>query len=130
MGIAHDRYGRIEKSFQAMAKVQMKENRLTKYLQEVFPDPGNPDNEKAFQKVRGNREWSRHFFENGQGNKQNRVSGTLWAAYNGVTELIDHRVPPRQTNDRRLNSIWFGEGYLVKARAYEIANEKLATWLN
>jgi len=130
LGIVSNKYDRIEKSYQEMAKVPMTGNRLTEYLQEVFPDPADPDNEKALKKVQNNRVWSRDLFENGEGNKQPRVSGTLWAAYNGVTEFIDHTKTPRQMEDRRLNSIWFGEGYLVKARAYEIANAKLATWLN
>jgi hypothetical protein len=62
---------------------------------------------------------------NGKGNQLKSVGGSLWAAYNGVAEYIDHRAT-NQTDDRRLNSVWFGGGYHVKARAYEVA-EGMAT---
>jgi len=43
---------------------------------------------------------------------------------NGVTEYIDHR-PMQTTADGRLNAIWFGTGYLAKARAFRAAVERL-----
>jgi hypothetical protein len=61
------------------------------------------------------------------GNQTNNVNDTLWAAYNGVTEMVDYQ-DRKQTLDQRLNSIWFGEGYLLKARAYRVAMEYLNTW--
>ena len=75
------------------------------------------------------------------------MAGTLWAAYNGVCELVDHsagqalgpraaangrelpaesaragglRVTPPQ---RRLESCWFGTGYRTKVRAWDAAVE-------
>jgi hypothetical protein len=35
------------------------------------------------------------------------MAGTLWAAFNGVTEWQDHR-KSRQNADQRLVSSWFG----------------------
>jgi hypothetical protein len=32
-----------------------------------------------------------YFFDWGKGNRLPEVSGTLWAAFNGVTEWRDHR---------------------------------------
>ncbi len=57
------------------------------------------------------------------------VRGTLWAAYNGVTELIDHRKARPYGADTtlgRLNSIWFGRGAAIKERALRVA-EQMAT---
>ena len=57
------------------------------------------------------------------------VRGTLWAAYNGVTELIDHRKARQHSADTtlgRLNSIWFGRGAAIKERALRVA-EQMAT---
>ena len=57
------------------------------------------------------------------------MRGTLWAAYNGVTELIDHRQARRHGADTtlgRLNSIWFGRGAAIKERALRVA-EQMAT---
>lgn len=66
-----------------------------------------------------------YFFDNGKGNKAPGVHGTLWAAYNGVTELVDHRRKKNQNDDRRFDAIWFGDGYLTKARAFRIAKDML-----
>ena len=58
-----------------------------------------------------------------------KVRGTLWAAYNGVTELIDHRKARQHDADTtldRLNSIWFGRGAAIKERALRVA-EQMAT---
>jgi hypothetical protein len=35
-----------------------------------------------------------------------------------------------QTADKRLNSVWFGDGYLAKARAYRAAGTLARTGVN
>jgi phage/plasmid-like protein (TIGR03299 family) len=129
LGVIHTHFEKIEEKFQAMAATQLKDNRLAEYLNLVFPDPTDPENDRARMRVAQDRLWAAHFFENGKGNQEQRVRGTLWAAYNGVTEYIDHR-RVKQNEDRRLNSIWFGEGYLVKARAYRVALDQMKTSRN
>ena len=129
LGLIHMRFAEIEDCFKAMAKVQTNSLKLSQYLQDVFPEPTDPDNERSQKRVTDNRLWARYFFENGKGNRQHGVRGTLWAAYNGVTELVDHR-QTGQTSERRLNSVWFGDGYLLKARAFKIATGKIAAWMN
>jgi hypothetical protein len=57
------------------------------------------------------------------------VEGTLWGAYNGVTEYIDHG-QKFGSLERNVASIWFEDGYLRKARAYETAVAKLNEWRN
>jgi len=83
----------------------------------LLPDPQDNEDEAGRRRARHNRLLAEHFFDNGKGNKAPGVHGTLWAAYNGVTELVDHRATT-QTDDRRLDAIWFGDGYLTKARAF------------
>lgn len=63
----------------------------------------------------------------GAGNSKKEVAGNLWAAYNGVTEWIDHG-PSKKGNERHLNSIWFGDGYQMKARAYRVTVENIKSW--
>ncbi len=81
----------------------------------------------ALKRIQENHPLSRYFFEHGKGNDLSGARGTLWAAYNGVTELIDHR---RMQNapDRRLDSVWFGDGCRVKGRALRVARAKLQAW--
>jgi phage/plasmid-like protein (TIGR03299 family) len=130
LGIIRERYADIEASFKRMAQIKMHKERLSEYLSLVFPDPSDPENERQVKQIKENRSLAEYFFDQGAGNRIKGVSGTLWAAYNGVTEFIDHRRTARQTMDRRLNSIWFGDGYLTKVRAFTIANDKSETWLN
>jgi phage/plasmid-like protein (TIGR03299 family) len=120
LGIIHKRFNDIEESFKAMAGVQMNAKRLSEYLERVFPNPSDPEDERAVGRVRRDRSWSEYFFTNGKGNSLAGTAGTLWAAYNAVAEYIDHR-KTKQTDEDRLQSVWFGDGYHVKARAYAVA---------
>ncbi|MGH7571550.1 MAG: DUF932 domain-containing protein [Gemmatimonadota bacterium] len=133
LGIIQKRFDGIAEEFQALARISVGENRLEEYLARVFPEPGDPSDVSRMMRVRRDRLWSRYFFEDGQSLPEAR--GTLWAAYNGVTEYVDHRVLNGRNGqplagDRRLKSIWFGEGYFVKARAYREAVGLAEAWRN
>jgi hypothetical protein len=54
------------------------------------------------------------------------VAGSLWAAYNGVTEYIDHGGTTRPP-DSRLDYIWFGKRAAIKARAFAAAQQIAST---
>jgi phage/plasmid-like protein (TIGR03299 family) len=146
LGIVHREFAVIEKQFEAMTDVTMNADKLDKYLQLVFPDPAGANGRdegwippskdrlqdrlrEAQRRVDANRAWGRHFFENGLGNQRAGVKGTLWAAYNGIAELVDHRQTGLNAR-RRLQSAWFGEGYRIKARAYEEAVTDMDRWRN
>jgi phage/plasmid-like protein (TIGR03299 family) len=127
LGLIHQHFDEIEESFQAMAKVQMDDERIGTYLNLVFPNPRDLENDKAWERVERDRLKARHYFKEGIGNQEQKVSDTLWAAYNGVTEYVDHhRI--NSGGERRLQSIWFGNGYHIKARAFKIAEEKIKPW--
>jgi hypothetical protein len=119
-----------------MARIQLDSKGLDGYLNQVFPIPAEPDSSSLFHKEEqhclvgrsvqsraraiANHRWAKYFFENGKGNKAPGVQGTLWAAYNGITEMVDHRM--NGLNDERLlQSMWFGGGYQAKARAFRQA---------
>jgi len=128
------RFAEIEKAFRTMVQVQVSQDRLTEYLAQVFPDPEPTDTvtpryERAVAQVQNQRRWSAELFEQGAGNRLKGVTGTLWAAYNGVTEMVDHRDYGFGAN-RRLFNVWFGTGYSTKARAFNVAVEKMAGWRN
>jgi len=123
------RFAAIEEVFKKMAQVKLNESKLSGFLNRVFPDPQKSDGrdsvderyQQELARAQQNRLWATHFFEHEKGNDAKPVAGTLWAAYNGITEFVDHRSRPNQSDERRLNSVWFGNGYLVKARAFRIA---------
>lgn len=130
LGLIKRGYEEIEEAFQNMARVEMDKQRLHKYFHQVFPEPNREDQDAAHE-AESHRKWAAYFFEKGRGNDRPGVQGTLWAAYNGITEYVDHcrkRKSP-QSDDRRLNSIWFGEGAQIKARAFRVAVNNLPNWL-
>ena len=72
---------------------------------------------------------SNRVFDQGAGNRRRGVESTLWAAYDGVTEWLNHS-KIRQSADQRLASIWFGEANRTKARALTVAVEMLPHFRN
>ena len=66
----------------------MDTNRLFEYLATVYPAVKEPD---KMELVKRDRSWSEYFFDQGRGNRLPGVAGSLWAAFNGVTEWQDHR---------------------------------------
>lgn len=120
LGIVKVHYLSLGEAYQEMARTRMDTATVKKYLFEVFPDPKDPQNERGKQRAADFRQKAEYVFDKGTGNTTPGVAGTLWAAYNGVVEFVDYGLP---TLDRggRLNSIWFGEGQYIKARAYDKA---------
>lgn len=57
--------------------------------------------------------------ERGKGNELSSVKGTLWAAYNGITEYFGYEFG--RTQDARLDSLWFGANANISQKALEIA---------
>jgi phage/plasmid-like protein (TIGR03299 family) len=127
-----EEYSQIEATYERFATQPIAEPQLASYLLAVFPDPkrrkGQTDHsyEKALQKARNTRRRASKLFENGQGNENPAVQGTLWAAYNGVVELIDHDWS-YSSSWQRLASIWFGEGERTKQLAFKEAKKLLST---
>jgi phage/plasmid-like protein (TIGR03299 family) len=123
------RFSEIEGVFGRMAKVRMNEQRLTRYFAGVFPDPNGGGDEERYERAllqaQRDRAAAEYRAEMGKGTDLAGVRGTLWAAYNGVTEYIDYERFSNSTAGRQVNAIWFGEGYSAKARAYKVAEQEL-----
>ncbi len=76
----------------------------------------------------GKVEYSNNFkklfalYEVGTGQNLRSSNHTAWGLVNAVTEYQDHVVKARN-NGTRMNSAWFGQGAVRKARAFEQAKE-------
>jgi phage/plasmid-like protein (TIGR03299 family) len=57
--------------------------------------------------------------EVGRGNDLPSVRGTLWTAYNGVSEWLTFN--RGRSGDNRLNSLWFGDSALTNRHALDVA---------
>ena len=108
-------------AFQAMAKKELRKANVEGYFRRVYERPAELDTVKG--------RWNHldtltSMFETGRGNDMAGVRGTLWAAYNAVTQFEDYdRETRKETN--RLERNWFGAGAALKAQAFSVAQRIL-----
>lgn len=128
LGIIASRVERFQEEVDALAGVDMSGAGVRDYFRGVFnlPNPrGLPagDDRTDRQRAADARllEQLLDNFEAGENNLRG-IGGTAWAAFNSVSQFVDHQ--GRGTGaDARLNSIWFGEGDALKQRAFHAALE-------
>jgi phage/plasmid-like protein (TIGR03299 family) len=149
LGLFVDRIGRFQEEVDALAATPLSDSQAKSYFSEVFdlPAPGRLlDRMLDSQEERGRfmRELLEAHAERSERQKaadarlleqlvENYhngtntlpgIEGTAWAAYNSVSQFVDHQGRGAGT-DSKLNSIWFGEGNQLKqtafARALELA---------
>ena len=56
----------------------------------LFPDPKRQDQRRNQMRAEKNRRDATYLFERGRGNQLPGAAGSLWGAYSGVTEPVDH----------------------------------------
>jgi hypothetical protein len=121
-----DHYKKLEDQFEVFARKPMDSEKTGQYVKTVFPDPkrksGQSDRayDLALERNQLHRDESQRLFARGKGNEQPKIKGTLWAAYNGITELVDHHLG-YESRAQRLSWLWFGDGERIKLRAFEEA---------
>ncbi|OPZ30038.1 MAG: hypothetical protein BWZ02_00869 [Lentisphaerae bacterium ADurb.BinA184] len=130
-----DGYAEIEQAFKRFATTPLGDKELHAYLDAVFPPPTPPASPKKESAARYEAECERAKRHRGCcmelfGTWRNRLpgtAGTLWAAYNSVTEYVDHYYVAGNSRalspSGRLQSMWFGRGSLTKAVAFSKARE-------
>ena len=107
--------------YRLLSKHQVNAKDLDRYVRVVFGLPEKAEGSEEKQK--GDRVVSKiiPLFEKGRGNDMPGVRGTLWAAYNSVTEFLTHG--RGRSEETRIDSLWFGQGALINQRALETAVE-------
>ncbi|VGO22315.1 DUF932 domain-containing protein [Pontiella sulfatireligans] len=128
-------YSNIEAKFNKLASVKVGEDRLKEYLGKIYPEPAKPDEsdkiaqwERSVERSKQDRANCTQLYMNPEPLTVEDVRHTLWAAYNAVTEYVDHYSGQPANASKHLNSIWFGSRARDKAKAYEIAEQQAATW--
>jgi len=120
LGIIQVKYNELETAFKQMSLRSLNTADLNAYYSNVFPIPKKIKTKADKDKLKSMGEMRLHstnYFENGKGNNLRGVKRTLWAAYNGITEYIDHHRELKNGADK-LNYIWFGGGHAIKAKAF------------
>ena len=112
-------------AYRAMSARQLTDMTLKGYFEAVVPvtEP-TPEKPEAGARARQIHEALAVLFQQGRGNQLPGVAGTLWAAYNAVTEWVDHsRGITKQGAPRKgwAEAALFGEGSEIKQRAFDAA---------
>lgn len=122
LGLATRFFGDAEEKINHLAKTYPTAKQLEEYFERLCPDPEEGQDISGAQKKRA--EFHR-LYEEGMGNDAAPIKHTLWAAYNAVTESVDHRSYRGKTmgdrENNRLNSIWWGKSARIKEQAWDQA---------
>lgn len=126
LGVVNQKYDELAKFFNALAAKPLFGENLGKVVADIFPAAADGEVSTRLKNIRStvmNR------IENGKGSDLPGIGGTAWAAFNGVTEYLDHfRVmkgdkDSEATRSRRLDNIWFGTVAQVRERAAKVIAE-------
>lgn len=118
LGLSNKLYAELDYIFNRMSATKMSDTSLTHYVEEIFPDIPNSERSSKRHVV---REKVLELAETGVGSDM--AKGTLWGAYNAVTEFVDHVRQNNRSDSVRLKSMWFGSGENIKHRAFSIATD-------
>jgi phage/plasmid-like protein (TIGR03299 family) len=116
MDLANQEFEATAEQYRLLARKSVNQADLRKYVKRVLkideePAPSTRSLNIVEEIVR--------LAETGRGNDLPSVRGTLWTAYNGVSEFLTYN--RGRSADNRLNSLWFGDGLNANRHALEIA---------
>ena len=119
-------YENIEDNFKSMYEFKITNEKVKAYFDSIYPiiDEKYITTESQYIKRNTNIAIQNQLvynFEDGIGVNQYSIRGTLWAAYNAVTQYIDHPSGYKLGDNKLLKRIWYGEGEIIKKRAYKEA---------
>ena len=122
LGLARRYYDDLEDRIDFLAGHHPTAAQLGRYFEALYPDPAEGNGSRA----RNVRDALYNLFERGKGQEIPAVRHSTWAAFNAVTEYIDHHRSSRGTGEHergsnRLESAWFGSGNRLKGRAFDLA---------
>lgn len=110
--LAKGEFAASSEKLQVLARHGCDEVTLRRYVRTVF-QPERADDENAAKRIVADVV---PLFEAGRGAELSR--GTLWGAYNAITEYTSHH--RGRSQDRRVESQWFGEGVKIAQRALDV----------
>jgi phage/plasmid-like protein (TIGR03299 family) len=118
LGLSNSLYEQLDAIFNRMALTKISDKQLLDYVRALVPDNEEEEDNAKNQEI---RKAVLELYESGQGADLSR--GTLWGAFNCVTEYTDHEMEGNPTT--RLESIWFGRGEQLKLKAFHLAERMM-----
>jgi phage/plasmid-like protein (TIGR03299 family) len=119
LGLTNQLYEQLDFIFNRMALRKLTDKQLLQYVKTLIPE-----NEEAEFKTRTDNIRSKilELHEVGAGAHMSR--GSLWGAFNAVSEYTDH-VQHSASPEKRLKSVWYGSGERLKQKAFALAQGML-----
>jgi phage/plasmid-like protein (TIGR03299 family) len=113
-------YEKLGKVWSKMAEIELPAHDRIKFVNRVFP---NKENAKNDIRLMTKRAEILGLMESGMGMELDSAHGTLWGAYNAVTEHVTHSVSQRQgsTLDTHVDNLWFGRLDSVLEDAFSVS---------
>lgn len=118
-GLAQNRFAEFKEIATMLSYKKLTPEELDGYVKKVFPV-----NEEAKVTTKGDniRDSIIRLFTEGEGNQMPGVKGSLWAAYNGVTQFVDHHRGFNKTEkNSRFAVTQLGTGAKLKDKAWDVA---------
>lgn len=110
----------VSEVYRKLARTPIKSGEsLNAFFMRVFDMEVNAETGKLATRTQNRLNRLVELFETGKGNTLPGVAGTVWAAYNAVTEYLSY--DSGRSNDNRMNSLWFGVNGTVNYKALETA---------
>jgi phage/plasmid-like protein (TIGR03299 family) len=126
LGVAVTPWSSFSDHINELANCRVAEKTVEGFLTKVFAyghsntAPHGPAfNEQAVQRVLA------LYAGQGRGSELSSAKGTAWGLLNSVTEYMDHHRRSR-SNDHRRDAAWFGQGTMLKQRAWGEALQLIA----
>ena len=119
LALTNSRFEQLNAVFNGMAAKRITENQLQEYVRALVPDNEEREDNARTERIRND---VLQLHESGWGAQLAR--GTLWGAFNSVTEYTDHMMSDEDPT-RRLNSILFGRGEQLKLKAFHLAERMM-----
>lgn len=118
MDLANQQFEATAEQYRRLARKSVNQADLRKYVKRVLKIEDEQDISTRSKNI---VEEIVRLAEVGRGNDLASVRGTLWTAYNGVSEYLTYN--RGRSGDNRLNSLWFGDSALTNRHALDVALE-------
>lgn len=127
LGLARRYYDDLEIRLDFLAGHHPTAAQLARYFEALYPDPADGSSTRA----RNVRDTLYNLFERGKGQEIPAIRHSSFAAFNAITEFVDHHRSTRGRTDHekssnRLDSAWFGSGNRLKQHAFRLALDMAA----
>lgn len=119
LGLVVERLEELDEQIGVLTRTSLSTEELGRYFAGLVEGRSEKSQKKLIEAFYGN-------FEN-ERQRLPGVAGSLWAAYNAVSEYTDHQMTVfgkdnvQVALENRLQSVWFGSGRALKEQAFESA---------